>query len=134
MATVGAGWSPMNSSVRCWRSLGLGFLGAHCGFPWTQARLLAKAPRGGEGGGALTIREPSAGDAAEEGDVEAADMEVETDEDFARQMQAKLDAQDARRGCDPARLPPRCLWTGHSQACLVSLLDHQALLPPIGEN
>lgn len=67
---------------------------------WTlQARLLAEAPRGGENG-ALSIREPSAAEAAEAGSNGATGVEVETDEDFARQMQAKFDAQEARRGWD----------------------------------
>ena len=65
-----------------------------------QARVLAEAPCRGEGGTALSIRKPFDQEARAALDGRA-DMEVETDEDFARQMQAKLVAQEARRGCAP---------------------------------
>ena len=53
--------------------------------------------------GPMTIREPSAGGSSGAPGAGGASMEpsgaepMEADEDFARQLQAKLDAADARR-------------------------------------
>lgn len=55
----------------------------------------------------MTIREPgqASGSAAPatNGSGEGGEQ-METDEDFARQLQAKLDAKEARRGCNSLRL------------------------------
>lgn len=67
-----------------------------------QARVFAQQPRGGQEGGAMTIRESgqAAAAAAPATNGSGADAEqMETDEDFARQLQAKMDAEEARRGC-----------------------------------
>lgn len=80
-----------------------------------QARAFAQQPRGDRDGGAMTIREPGQaanGSAAPEAKGDGADAEqMETDEDFARQLQAKMDAEEARRGCASAPLPLESWWS-----------------------
>ena len=44
----------------------------------------------------MTIREPGAGGASDAAGATAAEP-IDADEDFARQLQAKMDAADARR-------------------------------------
>lgn len=79
-----------------------------------EGRALAQQVRGGREGGPMTIREPGsdgAGGAAPAQNGGAEDGEhMETDEDFARQLQAKLDAEEARRGQNRGgRRPPTAL-------------------------
>lgn len=83
---------------------------AHLPIQLIQACQLAEAPRRGEGAAAMTIKgrgKDSSSSKASKGASKApagiadggGEVCLETDEDYARQMQAKLDAQEARRGC-----------------------------------
>ena len=54
----------------------------------------------------MAIREPGTATEVPDMDFGGHSDSLETDEDFARQMQAKMDAEEARRGCaHPHDLP-----------------------------
>lgn len=68
----------------------------------SQGRGLAQQLRDGRVGGPMTISEPGQGAPDTAPQHNGSDMggeQMETDEDFARQLQAKMDAEEARRGC-----------------------------------
>jgi hypothetical protein len=75
-----------------------------CGYPFLQSRALAQQLKDGRVGGPMTISEPGQGApdgvaAAQQNGSDEGGEQMETDEDFARQLQAKMDAEEARRGC-----------------------------------
>lgn len=54
-------------------------------------------------GGAMAIREPGAGPAGASGaEGPPASQQMDADMDFARQLQAQMDAEEARRECASA--------------------------------
>ena len=74
------------------------------GHHFLQSRALAQQLKDGRAGGPMTISEPGqaapdGGAAAQQNGGDKGGEQMETDEDFARQLQAKMDAEEARRGC-----------------------------------
>jgi hypothetical protein len=70
----------------------------------SQGRALAQQLRDGRVNGHMTICEPgqsvaNENTAPQQNGSGEGDEQMETDEDFARQLQAKMDAEEARRGC-----------------------------------
>ena len=92
----------------------------------SRASLAVQAEQGRDprAGGAMTIRGvgASTGPAGGSNAEEPASQQMDADMDLARQVQAQMDAEEARRGCASAAVLPR--------SCQVFRIFFRPLVPP----